>query len=207
MSRLISIHPVNPQPRLINQVVDAIRDGCVIVYPTDSGYALGCSLENKPAFDRICRIREVDSKHNFTLVCPGISDAAKYSNISNDQFRLIKNNTPGPYTFILKAYKSVPHRVMHAKKKTIGIRIPNSTICQAIMAELREPIMSTTLILPGSAEVENDPYAIKDALDFVVDFIIDGGYLTAQPTTVIDMTDDNYQLIRLGGGDPTPFLS
>ncbi|MBQ8706968.1 MAG: threonylcarbamoyl-AMP synthase [Succinivibrionaceae bacterium] len=206
MSRLISIHPVDPQMRMISQVVAALRNGDVIVYPTDSGYALGCTLDNKKAFERVCRIRNVDKKHNFTLVCPGISEASKYVSVDNEQFRLIRGSTPGPYTFILKALKSVPSRVMQEKKRTIGIRIPDSSICMAMLAELGEPIMSTTLILPGNAEAEHDPYEIRDALDYAVDFIVDGGYLTSQPTTVIDMSEDEYVLVREGAGDPSVIL-
>ncbi len=206
MSRMIVIHPVDPQPRLVNQVVDALRDGCVIAYPTDSGYALGCVLDNKAAFERVCRIRNVDKKHNFTLVCPGISEASRYAIVDNNQFRLIKNYTPGPYTFILRACKSVPSRVMQEKKRTIGIRIPDSAICMAVLAELGEPIMSTTLILPGRDEAENDPYQIKDELDYAVDYIVDGGYLTSKPTTVVDMSDEVYQIVREGAGDPSPFV-
>ncbi len=205
MSRITVIHPQDPQSRLIRQAADVLRSGSVVVYPTDSGYALGCALESKAAFERICRIREVDKKHNFTLICPGIAEASRYALMDNEQFRILRSCTPGPYTFILKACKSVPHRVMQERRKTIGIRIPDCPICSALLAELQEPIMSTTLILPGREEAESDPYQIKDELDYAVDLIIDGGYLTGQPTTVVDMSDGGYEIVRLGSGDPAPF--
>lgn len=205
MSLFLTIHPIDPQQRLINQAIEVLRNGGVIVYPTDSGYALGCMLDNKSGFQKICRIRDVNKKHNFTLVCPNISEISHYASVDNLQFRLIKHNTPGPYTFILKASKEVPHRVMNEKRKTIGLRIPNSPICHALLETLGEPIMSTSLILPGSEIAENDPYQIKDILDSQVDVIVDGGYLSEKPTTVIDMVEDGIQVLRVGQGDPTPF--
>jgi tRNA threonylcarbamoyl adenosine modification protein (Sua5/YciO/YrdC/YwlC family) len=206
MSQFFAIHPENPQTRLINQAVALIRSGGVAIYPTDSGYALGCLLENKAALERICRIRHLDSSHNFTLVCRDLSELSLYAKVDNQAFRLIKNNTPGPYTFILKATKEVPRRLMNEKKKTIGIRVPENPIAQALLAALGEPLMSSTLILPGSEVAESDPYEIRDRLEQVVDLIIDGGYLGEQPTTVVDFSEDNADVVRHGAGDPTPFL-
>ena len=206
MSQFFVIHPENPQARLISQAVTHIRDGGVIIYPTDSGYALGCLLENKTAMERICRIRNLDSSHNFTLVCRDLSELSLYARVDNQAFRLIKNNTPGPYTFILQATKEVPRRLMNEKKKSIGIRVPANPIAQALLEELGEPLMSTTLILPGSLVAEADPYEIRDRLERVVDLIIDGGYLGEQPTTVVDFSADTPEVVRHGSGEPTPFL-
>ncbi|MGY0156149.1 L-threonylcarbamoyladenylate synthase [Edwardsiella tarda] len=205
MSQLFYIHPENPQPRLIKQVVDILRKGGVIVYPTDSGYALGCMLEEKNAMERICRIRRIDSNHNFTLVCRDLSELSSYAFVDNAAFRLLKNNTPGGYTFILKANKEVPRRLMSEKRKTIGLRVPSNPIAQDLLAELGEPLMSTTLMLPDSEFAESDPEEIQERLGKLVDLVIHGGYLGQQPTTVIDMTDDNPQVVRVGSGDPTPF--
>ncbi|ATI62929.1 L-threonylcarbamoyladenylate synthase [Edwardsiella tarda] len=205
MSQLFYIHPENPQPRLIKQVVDILRKGGVIVYPTDSGYALGCMLEEKNAMERICRIRRIDSNHNFTLVCRDLSELSSYAFVDNAAFRLLKNNTPGGYTFILKASKEVPRRLMSEKRKTIGLRVPSNPIAQDLLAELGEPLMSTTLMLPDSEFAESDPEEIQERLGKLVDLVIHGGYLGQQPTTVIDMTDDNPQVVRVGSGDPTPF--
>ena len=206
MSQFFVIHPENPQARLISQAVTHVRDGGVIIYPTDSGYALGCLLENKTAMERICRIRNLDSSHNFTLVCRDLSELSIYARVDNQAFRLIKNNTPGPYTFILTATKEVPRRLMNEKKKSIGIRVPANPIAQALLEALGEPLMSTTLILPGSLVAESDPYEIRDRLERVVDLIIDGGYLGEQPTTVVDFSEDTPDVVRHGAGDPTPFL-
>ena len=205
MSQFFVVHPENPQSRLISQAVSLIREGGVIIYPTDSGYALGCLLENKAAMERICRIRQLDSDHNFTLVCRDLSELSLYSRVDNQAFRLIKNNTPGPYTFILKATKEVPRRLMNEKKKTIGIRVPDNRIALALLEQLGEPLMSTTLILPGSDVAESDPYEIRDRLEKLVDLIIDGGYLGGHPTTVIDFADDTPVVVREGAGDPAPF--
>ncbi|MGY0162495.1 L-threonylcarbamoyladenylate synthase [Edwardsiella tarda] len=205
MSQLFYIHPENPQRRLIKQVVDILRKGGVIVYPTDSGYALGCMLEEKNAMERICRIRRIDSNHNFTLVCRDLSELSSYAFVDNAAFRLLKNNTPGGYTFILKANKEVPRRLMSEKRKTIGLRVPSNPIAQDLLAELGEPLMSTTLMLPDSEFAESDPEEIQERLGKLVDLVIHGGYLGQQPTTVIDMTDDNPQVVRVGSGDPTPF--
>ncbi|MDR0806710.1 MAG: threonylcarbamoyl-AMP synthase [Enterobacteriaceae bacterium] len=205
MTQFFYIHQDNPQARLITQSVEFLRKGGVIVYPTDSGYALGCMLEEKHAMERICRIRQLDSNHNFTLMCRDLSELSTYAHVDNTAFRLIKNNTPGNYTFILKATKEVPRRLMNEKRKTIGLRVPSNPIALALLAELNEPMMSTTLMLPGNDFAESDPEEIRDTLSKHVDLIINGGYLGQQPTTVIDLTDDSPVVVRVGAGDPTPF--
>ncbi|SQI40468.1 Putative translation factor (SUA5) [Leminorella richardii] len=206
MSQFFYIHQDNPQARLISQAVDVLRKGSVIVYPTDSGYALGCMLEDKHSMERICRIRQLDSNHNFTLMCRDLSELSTYAHVDNAAFRLIKNNTPGNYTFILKATKEVPRRLMSEKRKTIGLRVPSNPIALALLAELNEPMMSTTLMLPGNDFAESDPEEIRDTLSKHVDLIINGGYLGQQPTTVIDLTEETPVVVREGAGDPTPFL-
>ncbi|XBS68240.1 L-threonylcarbamoyladenylate synthase [Acerihabitans sp. KWT182] len=206
MSQFFTIHPENPQPRLINQTVDLLRKGAVIVYPTDSGYALGCRLEDKNAMERICRIRKLDSDHNFTLVCRDLSELSTYAHVDNQAFRLMKNNTPGKYTFILKATKEVPRRLMNEKRKTIGLRVPSNAIALALLENMNEPLMSTTLMLPGNDFAESDPERIKDHLSKQVDVVIHGGFLGQQPTTVIDLTEDAPRVVRDGVGDISPFL-
>jgi tRNA threonylcarbamoyl adenosine modification protein (Sua5/YciO/YrdC/YwlC family) len=205
MSQFFYIHPENPQPRLINQAVEMLRKGSVIVYPTDSGYALGCRLEDKSAMERICRIRQLDGNHNFTLVCRDLSELSTYAYVDNTAFRLIKNNTPGNYTFILKATKEVPRRLMSEKRKTIGLRVPSNPIALALLDVLGEPLMSTTLMLPGNDFAESDPEDIKDRLEKVVDLIIHGGTIGQQPTTVVDLTESTPEVVREGAGDPAPF--
>ncbi|MBL4941009.1 MAG: threonylcarbamoyl-AMP synthase [Colwellia sp.] len=205
MSQFFYVHPDNPQGRLMKQAVAIINKGGVIVYPTDSGYALGCHLGDKKALARICQIRAIDKEHNFTLVCQNLSQLSEYTRVDNSAFRLLKNNTPGAYTFILKGSKEVPKRLLNPKKKTIGIRVPDNNICQALLAELAEPIMSTSLIMPGESMAEHDPEHIRDLLEHQVDLIINGGYLGEHPTTVIDFSNDDIEIIRVGEGDPTPF--
>lgn len=205
MSQFFYIHPQNPQPRLITQSVEFLHKGGVIVYPTDSGYALGCMLGDKNAMERICRIRSLDSNHNFTLVCRDLSELSTYAYVDNAAFRLMKNNTPGNYTFILKATKEVPRRLMNEKRKTIGLRVPSNPIALSLLAALNEPLMSTTLMLPGNDFAESDPEEIQDTLGKQVDLIIHGGFLGQQPTTVIDLTEASPQIVREGTGDITPF--
>ncbi|MBV7300169.1 L-threonylcarbamoyladenylate synthase [Enterovibrio paralichthyis] len=205
MSQFFYVHPENPQARLINQAVAIIRNGGVIVYPTDSGYALGCQLENKQALERICRIRRLDDKHNFTLLCRDLSELSVYARVENTAYRLIRNNTPGRYTFILKATKEVPRRLANPKRKTIGIRVPDNQIALDLLEALGEPMMSTSLILPGNDYTESDPEAIRDHLEHAVDCILNGGYLGEQPTTVVDLSEDEPQILRHGTGDSTPF--
>ncbi|MEC6814151.1 L-threonylcarbamoyladenylate synthase [Photobacterium toruni] len=205
MSQFFYVHPETPQTRLINQAVDIIKNGGVVVYPTDSGYALGCQMENKQALERICQIRRLNDKHNFTLLCRDLSELSLYTRVDNIAFRLLRNNTPGAYTFIFKGTKEVPRRLMNAKRKTIGIRVPDNNIALALLEALGEPMMSTSLILPGKETTEADPDEIRDQLEYAVDLIIHGGYLSEQPTTVIDFSDGNIEIVRVGAGDITPF--
>jgi len=205
MSQFFYVHPDNPQGRLMKQAADIIKQGGVIVYPTDSGYALGCHLGDKKALERICRIRDIDKEHNFTLVCQDLSQISEYTRVDNTAYRLLKNNTPGAYTFIFKGSKEVPKRLLNPKKKTIGIRVPDNTIAQALLTELAEPIMSTSLIMPGQDMAEYDPEHIRDLLEHQVDLIVNGGYLGEHPTTVIDFSNDSIEIIRVGEGDPSPF--
>ncbi|MFT5881220.1 MAG: tRNA threonylcarbamoyl adenosine modification protein (Sua5/YciO/YrdC/YwlC family) [Moritella sp.] len=206
MSQVLYVHPDNPQARLISQAVGIIRDGGVIIYPTDSGYALGCHLGDKNAMERICKIRKLDKDHNFTLVCRDLSEIALYARVDNQAYRILKNNTPGPFTFIFKGTKEVPRRLVNLKRKTIGIRVPNNNIALALLEALGEPMMSTSLILPGNSGTEFDPEAIRDQLDNQVDLIINGGYLGEQATTVVDFSDGEAELIRQGAGDASSFL-
>ncbi len=205
MSQFYYVHPDNPQPRMISQCVEALKQGGVVIYPTDSGYAIGCCLEDKNAMTRICRIRKIDSNHNFTLMCRDLSEIANYAQVNNVAYRLIKNNTPGNYTFIFKATKDVPRRLMNEKRKTIGIRVPSNPIALALLEAMGEPLMSTSLILPGDDFTQSDPEVIRDLLDNQVDLIIHGGYLGQKPTTVIDLTEDTPVVLRVGMGDITPF--
>ncbi|WP_339058258.1 L-threonylcarbamoyladenylate synthase [Candidatus Regiella endosymbiont of Tuberolachnus salignus] len=205
MSQFLHIHPQDPQLRLIKLSVDVLSKGGVIIYPTDSGYALGCRLEEKIAMDRIYRIRQHNTTHHFTLVCRDLSELSTYAHIDNYAFKLIKNNIPGSYTFILRAKKEVPRRLMNDKRKTIGLRVLTNPIALALIALLKEPLMSSTLILPGNDCAESDPEAIKKNLSKQVDLIIHGGVLDPQPSTVIDMTTSAPIIIREGAGDVTPF--
>ena len=205
MSQFFQIHADNPQKRLIIQAVEIIKKGGVVVYPTDSAYALGCHLGDKKAMERIQRIRQLNDKHNFTLVCRDLSEIGVYAKLGNSVFRFIKAHTPGAYTFILNATTDVPRRLMHPKRRTIGIRIPNNPIALALAEELREPIMSTTLILPGDEDPMTDPYEIRDLLQHQVDLVIDGGYCGLEPTTVVDLTDDQVNVLRQGAGSTDNF--
>ncbi|KJG11325.1 hypothetical protein UA38_12460 [Photobacterium kishitanii] len=205
MSQFFYVHPETPQARLISQAVEIIKNGGVVVYPTDSGYALGCQMENKQALERICKIRRLNDKHNFTLLCRDLSELSLYTRVDNIAFRLLRNNTPGAYTFIFKGTKEVPRRLMNAKRKTIGIRVPDNNIALALLEALGEPMMSTSLILPGKDTTEADPDEIRDQLEHAVDLIMHGGYLGEQPTTVIDFSDGDINIVRVGAGDITPF--
>ncbi len=200
MAQYFQIHPKNPQLRLIRRSVDIIRQGGVVIYPTDSSYALGCYAAEKKALDRIRRIRRLDDKHNFTLVCRDLAQISNFTKISNDSYRLIKSLTPGPFTFILKATREVPRRLQHPKRKTIGIRMPDNPIAQLILEELGEPLFSSTLILPGTAYSMSDPYEIRGIIEHEVDLIIDAGIVHFAPTTVIDLTDKIPEVIRQGEG-------
>jgi tRNA threonylcarbamoyl adenosine modification protein (Sua5/YciO/YrdC/YwlC family) len=201
VSQFYQIHPQNPQPRLISHAVDIIRNSGVVVYPTDSAYALGCRIGDKNALDRIRRIRKLDDKHNFTLVCRDLSEIATYAKVNNTVYRLLRHTTPGPYTFILRATSEVPRRLLHPKRKTVGLRVPDNTIAAALLAELGEPLMSVTLIMPGDDLPLTDPYDIREVLEHDVDLVIDGGYCGMEPTTVVDLADDTPLVLRVGKGD------
>ena len=205
MSQFFTIHPDNPQSRLITQAVEIINGGGVIVYPTDCAYALGCHIGDKNALDRIRRIRKLDAKHNFTLVCSDLSEIATYAKVSNSVYRLLRHTTPGPYTFILPATSEVPRRLMHPKRKTVGLRVPDNAIAAALLADLGEPLMSVTLIMPGDDLPLMDPYDIRETLEHEVDLVIDGGYCGLEPTTVVDLADETPLVMRVGKGDVAPF--
>jgi len=205
MSQFFQIHPDNPQARLIGQAVTIIRAGGVIAYPTDSAYALGCQLGDKAALERIRRIRKLDDTHNFTLVCRDLSELGTYARVNNSVFRLIRNHTPGPYTFILKATDEVPRRLLHPKRRTIGLRVPENRIALALLEALGEPLMSVTLMLPGDELPMTDPEEIRERLQHDLDLVIDGGICGPEPTTVIDLADDTPVLVRQGRGDVAPF--
>ncbi len=202
MSQYFEIHPENPQKRLIGQAVSIIQQGGVIVYPTDSCYALGCHLGDKRAMERISRIRRTDSRHNFTLVCRDLSDIAVYARVDNGTYRTLKSLTPGPYTFILRATSEVPRRLQNPKRKTIGIRVPDNTICQSLLDALGEPLMSSTLILPGEELPETDPELIRSKLQNDIDLVIDGGSCGFEPTSVIRIDESGaMEVSRQGRGD------
>lgn len=205
MSQFFSIHPETPQLRLVKQAVEIVRQGGVIAYPTDSAYALGCHLGDKQAVDRIRTIRQIDDRHHLTLVCSDLSELSLYAKVDNTDFRLLKNNTPGPYTFILNATREVPRRLMHPKKREIGLRIPDHPITQALLSELGEPMLSTSLIMPGEEEPMVEPWDIRETLEHSVDLVIDGGYCGFVPTTVVSLLGDVPMVLREGSGDPEPF--
>ena len=205
MARYLDVHPDNPQPRLIAQVVEALNDDALIAYPTDSGYALGCRIGNRDGRDRILRIRGLDDKHHFTLVCKDFAQLGQMVHVENFAFRAIKAATPGPYTFILPAMPEVPRRLLHPKKKTVGVRIPDHVLVQILLEELGEPILSSTLILPGEEEARTSGWEIKEELDHVVDIVIESGETSSQPTTVVDFSQGAPELVRRGAGDPDRF--
>ena len=201
MAQFFSIYPDNPQPRLIKQAAEMLRDGAVIVYPTDSGYALGCHLDDKDAVTRIRQIRGLDEKHLMTLMCRDLSELAKYARVDNARFRLLKNNTPGSYTFILDATKEVPRRLQHPKRSTVGLRIPDHPIALALLEELGEPLLSSTLIMPEEEHPLTDVDEIREHLERLVELVIEGGSVGMEPTTVIDLTDAMPVLVRRGKGE------
>jgi len=204
-AQIINIHPEDPQPRLIRQAVDVLRAGGIIIYPTDSTYALGCHIGEKAALDRIRWIRQLHDRHNFTLMVPDLSSIATYARVNNTAFRLLKACTPGPYTFILTATPEVPRRLMHPKRKTIGIRVPDNNVAQALMAELGEPIMSTSLILPDEEHPLSEVHELEDRMANLVDLILESGACGLEPTTVVDLVEGVPSVVRTGKGDPSPF--
>lgn len=206
MAFLIQIHPQNPQLRLVRQAIAAMHDGAVIVYPTDSSYALGCMIGDKEAMERIRRLREADVKtHNFTLVCRDLSEISRYARVDNSQYRTLKAFTPGPYTFLLEATREVPKRLQNPKRRTIGIRVPDNAIVRMLLAELGEPIMSSTLLLPGETHTMTDPAEIKQRLEHQVDLVIDGGTGGVEPSSVVDLSSGVPVVVRRGRGDVSAF--
>lgn len=205
MARYYDVHPQNPQPRSIGQVVGLVREGGLIAYPTDSCFALGCSLGNRDGLERIRRIRKLDDKHHFTLVCAEFAQLGQFVHISNAVFRAVKASTPGSFTFILPATKEVPRQLLHPKKKTVGVRIPQHATTQALLAELGEPLLSSTLLLPGHDEPLTQGWEIKEELENQVDAVIDSGDCGTEPTTVVDLSGDEPEIIRTGAGDPSRF--
>lgn len=205
MSQFFQIHPDNPQIRLIKQAVQIIEAGGIVAIPTDSAYALVCQLDDKNAVERLRRIRGVDEKHHLTLLCRDLSEIALYARVDNAQYRLLKATTPGPYTVILEATRELPRRLSHPSRKTIGLRVPENTITQALLAELGAPLIGTTLQLPGDEEILSDPEEVRLRLEKLIDLIIDGGAGTLEPTTVIDLTGPQPVLVREGRGDPAAF--
>lgn len=206
MTQYFHIHPDNPQARLIKQAVQIINNGGVVAYPTDSGYALGCHLGDKSALERIIRIRDLSDKHHFTLMCRDLSEIATYAKVDNATYRLLKAHTPAPYTFILVASSEVPRRLMHPKRKTIGLRVPNNVICQALLAELNEPMLTTSLQLPNQTEPLYDPDDIVERLGKQIELVINGGFGSLLATTMIDLTQDTPVIMREGAGDSSPFV-
>jgi tRNA threonylcarbamoyl adenosine modification protein (Sua5/YciO/YrdC/YwlC family) len=205
VAKYFDVHPENPQSRAIRQVVDIVREGGLIAYPTDSCFALGCAIGNKDGMDRIREIRHLDDRHPFTLMCRDFSQLGQFVQINNALFRLLKASTPGPYTFILPATKEVPRRLQHPKKKTVGVRIPDHVVAQALLEELGEPMLSSTLTLPGEPEPMTQGWEIKEELDHVLDAVIDSGDCGTEPTTVIDFSSGEAEIVRKGAGDWSRF--
>jgi len=206
MARYIDIHPENPQQRAVDQAVSVVRDGGLVAYPTDSGYALGSQLGNKDALERIRTIRQLDDKHHFTLVCRDFAQLGQFVHVDNAVFRAVKSATPGPYTFILPATAEVPRRLLHPKKRTVGVRIPDHVVVQALLAALEEPLLSSTLILPGETEAMTEGWEVKEELDHLVDAVIESGEVAAAPTSVIDFVDGVADVVRAGAGDIARFV-
>jgi tRNA threonylcarbamoyl adenosine modification protein (Sua5/YciO/YrdC/YwlC family) len=205
MAKYFDMHPHDPPLRLIAQVVEIVREGGLIAYPTDSCYALGCAVGNRDGIERIRQIRKLDDKHHFTLVCQDFAQLGQYVHVSNAVFRLVKAATPGSYTFILPATREVPRRLWHPKKRTVGVRIPRHAVTQALLARLGEPLLSSTLLLPGDEEAMTEGWQIKERLDHQVDAVVDSGECGTLPTTVIDLSSDEPEILRYGAGDPAPF--
>jgi tRNA threonylcarbamoyl adenosine modification protein (Sua5/YciO/YrdC/YwlC family) len=207
VARYVDIHPDNPQDRLLQQVVAALRDDALIAYPTDSGYALGCRIGNKDGRERILRIRGLDERHHFTLVCKDFSQLGQLVHVDNAAFRAIRAATPGPFTFILTATPEVPRRLLHPRKRTVGVRIPDHPVVHALLDRLEEPLLSSTLILPGESEPRTSGWEIKEELDHSVDLVLDGGETPAEPTTVVDWSEGAPEVVRQGAGDATRFVA
>jgi tRNA threonylcarbamoyl adenosine modification protein (Sua5/YciO/YrdC/YwlC family) len=205
MSQYLQVHPVNPQPRLIARAAESLRSGGVIAYPTDSCYALGCRIGDKDAMERLRRIRDVDDRHHLTLMCRDLSEIAAYARVDNTQFRLLKASTPGSYTFILEATRELPRRLLHPKRKTIGLRIPEHPVALALLDAMQEPLLSTTLILPGDEVPLTDGEAIRERLEHEVDAVLDAGSCGVVPTTVVDLTGKVPEVVRKGKGPVAPF--
>ncbi|MEU3349852.1 L-threonylcarbamoyladenylate synthase [Streptomyces sp. NPDC006700] len=205
MAKYFDVHPDNPQPRAIRQVADSVRDGALIAYPTDSCYALGCRLGSRDGIERIRTIRHLDDRHHFTLVCQDFAQLGQFVRIDNDVFRAIKASTPGSYTFILPATREVPRMLQHPKKKTVGVRIPDHVVTQALLTELGEPLLSSTLLLPDEEEPLTQGWEIKDRLDHVLDAVVDSGDCGTEPTTVIDFSSGEAEVVRQGAGDISRF--
>jgi tRNA threonylcarbamoyl adenosine modification protein (Sua5/YciO/YrdC/YwlC family) len=205
VAKYIDVHPDNPQARAIKQVVEIVRDGGLIAYPTDSCFALGCALGNKEGMERIREIRHLDERHPFTLMCRDFTQLGQFVQINNSLFRSLKAATPGPYTFILPATKEVPRRLLHPKKKTVGVRIPDHVVAQALLEELGDPLLSSTLTLPGETEPMTQGWEIKEQLDHALDAVIDSGDCGTVPTTVVDFSDGEAEIVRRGAGDPSRF--
>jgi tRNA threonylcarbamoyl adenosine modification protein (Sua5/YciO/YrdC/YwlC family) len=200
MAQLFRIHPENPQPRFVKQAAEIIRKGGLVAYPTDSAYALGCHIGDKMALDRIRGIRQLSKEHNFTLMCRDLSELATYAKVNNQVFRMLKSYTPGPFTFILEATSETPRRLKHPKRKTIGLRVPDNAITQALLEELNEPMMTSSLIMPGESEPLMDPYDIRETLQHQLELVVDGGFCGMEATTVVDMTGDEPVIARQGCG-------
>jgi tRNA threonylcarbamoyl adenosine modification protein (Sua5/YciO/YrdC/YwlC family) len=205
MSIYLQLHPVSPQRRFIRQAVEALRAGGVIVYPTDSCYALGCHIGDKAALERIREIRQTDRNHHFTLVCRDLADVGKYALVDNSQYRLLRTHTPGPYTFLLKASRETPRRLKHERRGTIGLRVPDHPVTALLLTELGEPVMSSTLLLPGEDLPRTDAKDIYERLEHSVDLVLDGGNCGLIPTSVIDLSGDHAVVLRAGRGDVSPF--
>ena len=200
MAQYFEIHPENPQLRLINRAVEIIRDGGVIVYPTDSSYAIACHIGDKQSLDKIRRIRQLDDKHNFTLICKDLTQVSNFAKIGNDAYRLIKSLIPGPFTFVMKATREVPRRLQHPKRKTIGVRIPDHPVAQRLVEQLDEPLFSSTLVLPGDEEPITDPFEVRERLEHELDLVIDAGIIEYAPTTIIVFAENGPEIIRQGKG-------
>ncbi|MGW2212077.1 L-threonylcarbamoyladenylate synthase [Streptomyces sp. NPDC001781] len=205
MAKYFDVHPDNPQPRAVAQIADAVRSGSLIAYPTDSCYALGCRLGSKEGMERIRSIRRLDDRHHFTLMCQNFAQLGQFVRVDNDVFRAVKAATPGSYTFILPATREVPRMLLHPKKRTVGVRIPGHVATQALLAELGEPLVSSTLLLPDEEEPLTQGWEIKDRLDHVVDAVVDSGECGTEPTTVVDFSSGEAEIVRVGAGDPARF--